>query len=101
MMIIVDFYGEQGSDLSKVVTLDEDITGYTINSNLIDSIGTKWTNIATITDESIGEVTVTIDDSVTALMSEGVGYYQVEFTDNDGKKIKPFKGRIYIDGEIV
>jgi len=99
-MTIIDLYTEQDSDLIKTITLNEDITDYTISSALKGSNGTVWNNIATISDYITGEISINIDNSITNTLSSGVGYYQVEITSSTGVRSKPIKGRVYVDEEI-
>lgn len=99
-MNIIDLYVEQGSTFSQTITLNEDITGYSIGCTVVDSSGYKVNNIATITDESVGSITIAIPHTATQYMTVGVALYNVELTDLSGNVTKPFKGRMYIDKEI-
>ena len=99
-MFIADFYTEQDSTFKKIITLNIDLTDNTIESSIIDCTGNSYDDIATITDYATGEITILIPNTITKYLSAGVSIYQVELTDIDGNKSKPFKGRIYVDKEI-
>ena len=101
-MIIFDLSVEQGSTFTQTLTLNEDLTGYTIASNAKDSIGVITDNIATITTVDTGIISVEISAGNTASMSVGVGYYDIELTDTaTGRVSKPIKGRVYVSGEVT
>lgn len=99
-MNIIDFYAEQGSTFNQTVTLNTDLTGSTVTGIATDSIGGNVNGIASITDYINGSIKLEIVSGATQYMSAGTGHYQVELLDSNGVVTKPFKGRIYMDGEL-
>jgi hypothetical protein len=99
-LTIIDLYTEQGSDLYQTITLNEDITGYSIASKVADSTGVVYQNIASVTNTSTGAILIDIPDTTTEDMATGIAHYQIELTDLEGKVSKPIKGRVYIDKEV-
>ena len=100
-MNIIDFDIEQGSTFNDNITLNEDLTGYTVRCNIEDGNGTVFKGFGTITDESNGTINIHIDDGITAIFDTGLGYYAIELEDTNGTVTKPIKGRLYIEREIV
>lgn len=100
-MNIIDLYTEQGSTYSTDITLNDDITGYSIQSKVIDSSNTKFNATITINNYSTGSFTYLLPSYITSNMREGIARYDIELTDSEGNKSKVIKGRIYIDKEIT
>lgn len=101
-MIIFDLSIEQGSTFEQVITLNEDLTGHTISSDIKDSAGVIISNIATVSDENYGAIRMFVTAGNTSVMSTGVGYYDIEITEtSSGKVTKPMKGRVIVTGEVT
>ena len=101
-MIIFDLSIEQGSTFEQLISLNEDLTGHTISSDIKDSTGVITSNIATIADENYGAIRMFVTAGNTSAMSIGVGYYDIEITEtSSGKVTKPMKGRVIITGEVT
>jgi len=101
-MTIFDLYVEQGSTFVQTIYLGEDLTGYTVASNMKDRTGATTKNIVAMLDLATGEIKISLTAIQTSLMSVGVGKYDIELTEtSSGSVRKPLSGRVYIKGEVT
>ena len=101
-MTIFNLSIDQGSTFEQVFTMNEDLTGYTVSSDAIDSTGVITSDIATIATYPTGVINVVLSHTQTALMSTGVGHYDIELTDtSSGRVTKPIRGRVTVTGEVT
>ena len=101
-MIIFDLHLEQGSTFTQTLELGADLTGCTITGNMKDSVGVITEAIVDITDAVAGTIVVGLTNVETALLSVGVGYYDIELTIIATSSVeKPLKGRVYVSGEVT
>lgn len=59
----------QGDDLSILLDFDISLTGYTFESKVIETNGDETTITVTDTDLSAGQITLSMTDTLTALLS--------------------------------
>lgn len=102
MAIIYDLYIDAGATFSQQFDLAGDQTGFTIRSSIKDSTGAIIANTASWTNQSLGELELSIDDAITATMSSGIGYFDIELEeDSSGIVNRIIKGRVYVDKEVT
>lgn len=101
MAIIYDLYVNAGETFVQQFDLAGDQTNVTVRSKIVDSVGASVSSIASWIDASQGQFKIYITDEITATMSKGLGYYDVELEAADGSVIRALKGRVYVDKEIT
>lgn len=101
MAIIYDLYINAGESFFQQFDLAGDQTNVTVRGKAVDSIGTVTTLTCTWIDASQGTFRIEITDEITATMSNGLGYYDIELEDTSGGVIRAIKGRVYVDKEIT
>ena len=101
MAAIYDLYMSQGDDFAQSMDVSGDYTGYSIAGSVKDSTNTTTALTVAFTDEALGEFTISLTDTQTSALSNGVGHYDIEVTSAGGDTSKLLKGRVYVDGEVT
>lgn len=104
-----NFYIDQGSDFSTIVTLTNadgsvrDLTGYSISSQIRRGFeSTSYVSFnATIYDALTGKIKLNLTNIQTSAMKAGRYVYDVELTSGQNTKSKPLKGLVIIDPEVT
>jgi len=102
---IVIVRGEDYS-LSFNVTVDsvvQTFTGGTAYAQIRESESRASTLIADFTTaiDVAGEVTITLSDTLSAAITQDLGYYDVVIRDSGGNDVYYLKGRVTVDGSVT
>ena len=101
---------DQGSDFAITLTLSEDgsakdLSNYSARAQLRSkktSTSVAATFTCTVTDASNGKIKMELGNSVTADLSAGIYYYDLEiYTSNDGNVTRLLEGKATITQEVT
>lgn len=101
---------DQGSDFAIQLTLAEngsakDLTGYSARAQLRPTKASSTlsaTFTCTVTDAAAGIIRMALGNSVTAALSAGIYYYDLEiFTSGDGVVTRLIEGQATINQEVT
>lgn len=106
MAVISDLFIDQGTDFSTLITISNlDLSGYQVASQMrklysssdsVDFVATIPTQTATQ-----GIVKLELAASTSSGMKAGRYVYDIELTNQNGKKSRPIKGLVVIDPEVT
>lgn len=104
----VNFDIDQGTDFSITVNLKDDLgqpfnlTGYTIAAQMRKNYASSSaTTFATSHDSTGGHIILSLDNSVTGLITPGNYLYDVEITDGSLKKTRVIEGIVTVTPGIT
>lgn len=106
MAVISDLFIDQGTDFSTLITISNlDLSGYQVASQMrklysssdsVDFVATIPTQTATQ-----GIVKLELAASTSSGMKAGRYVYDIELTNQNGKRSRPIKGLVVIDPEVT
>jgi hypothetical protein len=104
-----NFTIEQGTTFSRVLTLQENgsamnLTGYSVASQMRsthDSSTVVATFTANVSNASNGQITLTMSNSTTSGIEEGMYVYDVEITSGGGVVTRIMQGQVTTTPEVT
>jgi len=104
-----NFTLEQGATFNRILTLQENsavmnLTGYSVASKFRsthDSGTVAGTFTCTISDASAGKITMTMTNSTTSAIEEGIYVYDLEITSGVGAVTRVLQGNITVTPEVT
>jgi hypothetical protein len=104
-----NFTLEQGATFSRILTLQENsaamnLSGYSVASKFRsthDSSTVVGTFSCTITDASAGKLTLSMTNSATSAIEEGIYVYDLEITSGAGSVTRVLQGKITVSPEVT
>ena len=104
-----NFTLEQGATFSRILTLQEDsaamnLAGYSVASKFRsthDSSTVAGTFTCTISDASNGKITISMTNSATSSVEEGIYVYDLEITSGAGSVTRVLQGNITVTPEVT
>ena len=104
-----NFTIEQGTTFSRVLTLQENgsamnLTGYSVASQMRsthDSSSIVATFSGSVTNASSGQITLSLTNSQTSAIEEGIYVYDVEITSGAGSVTRILEGNITVTPEVT
>ena len=104
-----NFILEQGATFNRILTLKENnavmnLTGYSVASKMRsthDSSTVVGTFTCTISDASAGQITMTMTNSTTAAIEEGIYVYDLEITASSGTVTRIMEGNVTVNPEVT
>ena len=104
-----NFTIEQGTTFNRVLTLQENgsamnLTGYSVASQIRsthDSSSVTGTISCTISNASNGEITLTMTNSTTSGIEEGIYVYDIEITSGAGSVTRILQGNVTVSPEVT
>lgn len=104
-----NFTIEQGTTFNRVLTLQENgsamnLTGYSVASQIRsthDSSSVTGTISCTISNASNGEITLTMTNSTTSGIEEGIYVYDIEITSGAGSVTRILEGKVTVSPEVT
>lgn len=109
MAAISNLYVDQGADFSSIVTVISgdgtrlNLDGYTVKSQMRKSYrSSKFHNFtASVFDAPTGRIRLQLSAAQTEIMQAGRWLYDVEITDQTGKKRRVVEGIVVVSPEIT
>ena len=103
-----NFTLEQGATFNRILTLQENsaamnLSGYSVASKFRsthDSSTVVGTFSCTITDASAGKLTLSMTNSATSAIEEGIYVYDLEITSGAGSVTRVLQGKITVSPEV-
>jgi len=104
-----NFTLEQGATFNRILTLQENsaamnLSGYSVASKFRsthDSSTVVGTFSCTITDASAGKLTLSMTNSATSAIEEGIYVYDLEITSGAGSVTRVLQGKITVSPEVT
>ena len=104
-----NFILEQGATFNRILTVQEDgsamdLTGYSVASKFRsthDSSTVVGTFTCTISNASGGVITMTMTNSTTGAIEEGIYVYDLEITSGAGHVTRLLQGEITVNPEVT
>jgi hypothetical protein len=104
-----NFTLEQGATFNRILTLQENsavmnLTGYSVASTFRsthDSGTVAGTFTCTISNASAGQITMTMTNSTTSAIEEGMYVYDLEITSGSGTVTRVLQGNITVTPEVT
>ena len=104
-----NFTIEQGTTFNRVLTLQENssamnLTGYSVASQIRsthDSSPVVGTISCTLSNASGGEITLTMTNSTTSGIEEGIYVYDIEITSGAGSVTRILQGNVTVSPEVT
>ena len=104
-----NFTLEQGATFNRILTLQENsaamnLSGYSVASKFRsthDSGTVAGTFTCTISDASNGKITMTMTNSTTSAIEEGMYVYDLEITNSAGTVTRVLQGSITVTPEVT
>ncbi len=104
-----NFVLEQGATFNRILTVQENgsamnLTGYSVASKFRsthDSSTVVGTFTCTISDASAGQITMTMTNSTTAAIEEGIYVYDLEITSSAGTVTRLMEGQVTVNPEVT
>ena len=104
-----NFTLEQGATFNRILTLQENssamnLSGYSVASKFRsthDSSTVVGTFSCTITDASAGKLTLSMTNSATSSIEEGIYVYDLEITSGAGAVTRVLQGKITVSPEVT
>jgi len=104
-----NFTIEQGTTFSRVLTLQENssamnLTGYSVASQMRsthDSSSIVATFSGSVTNASSGQITLSLTNSQTSAIEEGIYVYDVEITSGAGAVTRILQGNVTVSPEVT
>ena len=104
-----NFILEQGATFNRILTLKEDggvmdLTGYSVASKMRsthDSSTVVGTFACTISNATGGQITMTMTNSITGAIEEGIYVYDVEITSGAGVVTRIMEGQVTVNPEVT
>ena len=104
-----NFTIEQGTTFNRVLTLQENgsamnLSGYSVASQIRsthDSSSVAGTISCTISNASSGQITLTMTNSTTSGIEEGIYVYDIEITSGAGSVTRILEGKVTVSPEVT
>ena len=104
-----NFTIEQGTTFNRIITLQENgsamnLTGYSVASQIRsthDSGTVVGTITCTISNASAGQITLSMTNSVTSAIEEGIYVYDIEITSGSGTVTRILEGKVTVSPEVT
>ena len=104
-----NFTLEQGATFNRILTLQENssamnLTGYSVASKFRsthDSGTVAGTFTCTISNASNGQITLSMTNSTTSNIEEGIYVYDLEITSGAGSVTRVLQGKITVSPEVT
>ena len=104
-----NFVLEQGATFNRILTVQENgsamnFTGSSVASKFRsthDSSTVVGTFTCTISDASAGQITMTMTNSTTAAIEEGIYVYDLEITSSAGTVTRLMEGQVTVNPEVT
>ena len=104
-----NFTLEQGATFNRILTLQENssamnLTGYSVASKFRsthDSSTVVGTFTCTISDAANGKITLSMTNSTTSAVEEGIYVYDLEITSGAGAVTRVLQGNITVTPEVT
>ena len=104
-----NFTLEQGTTFSRLLTLKENdsvmnLTGYSVASQMRsthDSGTVAATFTAVVSDASNGQITLSMTNSTTSGIEEGIYVYDLEITASTGAVTRILQGQVIVTPEVT
>jgi len=104
-----NFTIEQGTTFNRVLTLQENgsamnLSGYSVASQIRsthDSSSVVGTISCTVSNASGGELTLTMTNSTTSAIEEGIYVYDIEITSAAGSVTRILQGNVTVSPEVT
>ena len=104
-----NFIVEQGATFNRILTVKENnsamnLTGYSVASKMRsthDSSTVVGTFTCTISNASSGEITMSMTNSTTAAIEEGIYVYDLEITSGTGTVTRLLQGEVTVNPEVT
>ena len=104
-----NFVLEQGATFTRTLTVQENasamnLTGYSVASKMRsthDSSTVVGTFTCTISNASGGVITMTMTNSTTAAIEEGIYVYDLEITSGAGTVTRLMQGQVTVNPEVT
>jgi hypothetical protein len=108
-MAISNLYIDQGTDFSTSIELTDgdgellDLTGCTASSQIrknYSSISETSLDVTFHSDRSLGIITISLSNSVTASMEPGMYFYDLLLT-TPSQKLRPLEGSVFVNPGVT
>ena len=104
-----NFVLDQGATFTRQLTVKDDgsamnLTGYSVASKMRsthDSSTVVGTFTCTISNATGGVITMSMNNSTTAAIEEGIYVYDLEMTSGSGRVTRLMEGRITVNPEVT
>jgi hypothetical protein len=104
-----NFTLEQGATFNRILTLQENssamnLTGYSVASKFRathDSGTVVGTFTCTISDAANGKITMSMTNSTTSAIEEGIYVYDLEITSSAGSVTRVLQGKVTVTPEVT
>jgi hypothetical protein len=104
-----NFIVEQGATFNRILTVKENnsamnLTGYSVASKMRsthDSSTVVGTFTCTISNASSGEITMSMTNSTSAAIEEGIYVYDLEITSGAGAVTRLIQGEVTVNPEVT
>ena len=104
-----NFTLEQGATFNRILTLQENssamnLTGYSVASKFRsthDSSTVVGTFTCTISDAANGKITLSMTNSTTSAVEEGIYVYDVEITASSGAITRILQGKVTLTPQVT